>query len=59
MKRKIDPKESRREEAYHLWMKSPMPMVTLTKTFDITKIYKNLTKKMSNVFVLHFFATEQ
>ena len=45
MKRKIDPKESRREEAYHLWMKSPMPMVTLTKTFDITKIYRLSKRK--------------
>jgi chloramphenicol O-acetyltransferase type A len=45
MKRKIDPKESRREEAYHLWMKSPMPMVTLTKTFDITRIYRLSKRK--------------
>ena len=23
-----------------MWMKSPMPMVTLTKTFDVTRLYK-------------------
>ena len=32
--------ESNREEAFNLWMTSPMPMVTLTKTFDITRILK-------------------
>ena len=26
--------------AFELWMKSPMPMVTLTKTFDVTRLYK-------------------
>jgi chloramphenicol O-acetyltransferase type A len=38
MKQEIAPKESNREEAFNLWMTSPMPMVTLTKTFDITRI---------------------
>ena len=26
--------------AFELWMKSPMPMVTLTKTLDVTRLYK-------------------
>ena len=26
--------------AFELWMTSPMPMVTLTKTFDVTRLYK-------------------
>ena len=26
--------------AFELWTKSPMPMVTLTKTFDVTRLYK-------------------
>ncbi len=40
MKQEINPCESPRKEAFNLWMKSPMPMVTLTKTFDITRIRK-------------------
>ena len=33
MKQKIDPKQTSRALAFELWMKSPMPMVTLVKTF--------------------------
>ena len=40
MKQEIDPKETNRKEAFEHWMKSPMPMVTLTKTFDVTRLYK-------------------
>jgi chloramphenicol O-acetyltransferase type A len=40
MKQEINPGESPRKNAFNLWMKSPMPMVTLTKTFDITRIRK-------------------
>ena len=36
MKKEINPKETCRAMAFELWMKSPMPMVTLTKTFDVT-----------------------
>jgi chloramphenicol O-acetyltransferase type A len=36
--REIDPKTTNRAKAYELWMKSPMPMVTMTKTFDITHL---------------------
>lgn len=45
MKQEITPQESNREEAYNLWMKSPMPMVTLTKTFDITQICRTSKRK--------------
>jgi chloramphenicol O-acetyltransferase type A len=45
MRQEIDPKDSKRAEAYNLWMKSPMPMVTLTKTFDITRIYRISKRK--------------
>ncbi len=38
MKQEIAPKDSRRAQAFELWMKSPMPMVTLTKTFDVTRL---------------------
>ena len=38
MKQEIDPKDTIRAQAFELWMKSPMPMVTLTKTFDVTRL---------------------
>ena len=40
MKKEINPQDTNREEAFNLWMKSPMPMVTLTKSFDVTHIHK-------------------
>ena len=40
MKQEINPKETKRAIAFELWMKSPMPMVTLSKTFDVTRLYK-------------------
>ena len=38
MKHEIDPKDTIRAQAFKLWIKSPMPMVTLTKTFDVTRL---------------------
>lgn len=38
MKKEIDPKDTNRAYAFDMWMQSPMPMVTLTKTFDVTRI---------------------
>ena len=38
MKHEIDPKDTIRAQAFELWMKSPMPMVTLTKTFEVTRL---------------------
>ena len=40
MKREITPEESSRAEAFSMWMSSPMPMVTLVKTFDVTRLVK-------------------
>ena len=40
MKQEINPKDTNRAIAFELWMKSPMPMVTLTKTFDVTRLCK-------------------
>lgn len=40
MKQEVNPQETSRAKAFALWMKSPMPMVTLTKTFDVTRLYK-------------------
>ena len=38
MKQEIDPKETSRAQAFALWMQSPVPMVTFTKTFDVTHL---------------------
>ena len=40
MKAEIDPKDTTRGKAFELWMTSPMPMVTLTKTFEVSKVLK-------------------
>jgi chloramphenicol O-acetyltransferase type A len=40
MKKEANPQETSRAEAFNLWLSSPMPMVTLTKTFDVSKIIK-------------------
>ena len=36
----LDPKQSPRAEAFELWMKAPMPMVTLFKTLDVTRLVR-------------------
>ena len=36
--REVNPKDTNRAKAFELWMRSPMPMVTMTKTFDITRL---------------------
>ncbi len=43
--KEINPKETSRASAFELWMTSPMPMVTLTKTFDISRLRKISKKK--------------
>ena len=45
MKKEINPKETSRAAAFELWMSSPMPMVTLTKTFDVSRIMKISRKR--------------
>ncbi|MCI6201563.1 MAG: CatA-like O-acetyltransferase, family 2 [Paraprevotella sp.] len=40
MKQEITPQQSDRAEAFGLWMSSPMPMVTLVKTMDVTRVIK-------------------
>ena len=43
--KEVNPQETNRASAFDLWMTSPMPMVTLTKTFDITRIHKASKKR--------------
>ena len=38
--KEIDPKTTKRARDFHLWIKSPMPMVTLTKTFEVTRLLR-------------------
>ena len=45
MKREVAPQETTRAEAFSLWMTSPMPMVTLTKTFNVTKVFRASKKR--------------
>ena len=45
MKKEVNPRETPRAEAFGLWMSSPMPMVTLTKTFDVSRILKTSRKR--------------
>ena len=40
MKREIRPQDSKRAEAFSMWMSSPVPMVTLTKTIDVSRLRK-------------------
>ena len=40
MKTEVNPKDTNRAEAFELWMSSPMPMVTLTKTFDMSNLIR-------------------
>ena len=45
MKVEINPKDTTRAEAFEMWMTSPMPMVTLTKTFDVSRLLKASKKQ--------------
>lgn len=40
----INPVETARAYAFEMWMKAPMPMVTLIKTFDVTRL-RNISEK--------------
>lgn len=43
--REIDPKTTSRAKAFELWMKAPMPMVTMTKRYDITHLLRLSKRK--------------
>ena len=44
MRQEVNLQDTSRAEAFELWITSPMPMVTLTKTFNVSNIRK-LSKK--------------
>lgn len=43
--KEVDPKSTSRALAFELWMKAPMPMVTLMKTLDVTALVRMSRKK--------------
>ena len=45
MKTEVQPQETKRAFAFEMWIKSPMPMVTLTKTFEVSRIHKISKRK--------------
>ena len=47
MKQEINSQESNRAEAFSMWTSSPMPMVTLVKTLDVSRLIK--VSKKSNI----------
>lgn len=49
MKQEINPKETSRAYAFEMWMKAPMPMVTLFKTLDVTRLVR-LSKRRNLKF---------
>ena len=45
MKKKVNPKETSRSQAFELWMNAPNPMVTFFKTIDVTRLVRISRKK--------------
>ena len=41
----INPQESKRAEAYALWLHAPMPMLTFFKTLDVTRLLRYSRRK--------------
>lgn len=40
MVRELDPQQTKRAQAFRLWMKAPMPMLTFFKTLDVTRLVR-------------------
>ncbi|MBO7323779.1 MAG: hypothetical protein J6U51_09385 [Bacteroidales bacterium] len=51
MKTEVNPQDTTRAEAFQMWMTSPMPMVTLTKTFNVGKLVKASKKRNISIGV--------
>ena len=49
MKTEIQPRETKRAYAFEMWMTAPMPMVTLVKTMNVSRLLK-LSKKWNIKF---------
>ncbi len=44
MMKEVNPAETTRAYAFEMWMKAPMPMVTLIKTLDVTRL-RNVSRR--------------
>lgn len=51
MKTEVNPQETSRAEAFELWMKSPVPMVTLVKTINVSRLRK-MSRKTGYKFTM-------
>lgn len=49
MAKEIDPKQTKRALAFAVWMQAPMPMITLFKTLDVTRLIK-VSRKYGDPF---------
>ena len=54
--REVDPKTTKRAKAFELWMNATMPMVTMTKTFDITHLRIIAKRKGAKLNMLMCYA---
>jgi chloramphenicol O-acetyltransferase type A len=54
--REVNPKDTNRAKAFELWMRSPMPMVTMTKSFDITHLRRLARRKGLKLNMLMCYA---
>ena len=54
--REIDPKTTSRAKAFELWSKAAMPMITMTKTFDITRLRRIAKRKGVKLNMLMCYA---
>jgi chloramphenicol O-acetyltransferase type A len=54
--REVNPQDTNRAKAFELWMRSPMPMVTMTKTFDITRLRRLAHKQGVKLNMLMCYA---
>lgn len=54
--REVDPKTTNRAKAFELWMNATMPMVTMTKTFDITHLRRIAKRKGIKLNMLMCYA---
>ena len=54
--REVDPKTTKRAKAFELWMNATMPMVTMTKTFDITHLRSIAKRKGVKLNMLMCYA---
>lgn len=53
----INPKETTRAYAFEMWMKAPIPMVTLIKTLDVSRL-RRISRKRGLKFNMGTVSTE-